>query len=197
MRPLHWNIAGTVIVGVGFTLLAGAADTPKPTEPIKLNVKLGLWEIATQANISGMPPLSDDMLSKLTPDQRARMQAAMQASMADAAKPKLAKHCVTAEKVARGLDMDRHDSSNCQKKIATNTASELELNESCAGADGTMVLSEHIQLSGSLLGGSEQMTGSVHFVKTAAGKAMTVDSTIKGQWLDASCGDIKDFQLEK
>jgi len=37
----------------------------------------------------------------------------------------------------------------------------------------------------------------VHYVKNAGGKAMTVDSTIKGQWLGASCGDIKDYQLEK
>ena len=179
----------------GFTavLLAGAAESAKPVDPIKLNIKLGLWEIATQANISGAPPIPEDAMAKMSPEQRARMQAAIQASMADVAKPRLAKHCVTQEKVAQGFNLDRqHDSATCQKKLLTNTATELQLTETCPEDNGSTSIDEHIQVSG-----SDQVAGTVHFVKTSGGKSMTVDSTIKGQWLAASCGDIKDFQLEK
>jgi hypothetical protein len=194
---MYWNIAGTLIAGLAAASLVSAADAAKPAEPVKLSVKLGLWEISSQGNISGVPPVSDDMMSKLSPDQRARMQAAIQASMAEASKPRVAKHCVTPEKIARGFDLNRQERTNCQRKIVTNSSSELEINETCTEPDGSSVLSEHISLAGSLLGGSEQMTGTVHYVKNAGGKAMTVDSTIKGQWLGASCGDIKDYQLEK
>lgn len=193
MRPKHWIIAALSIAACGAGSLVAAADSGTASVPVKLNIKLGLWEIATQANISGAPPISDDMMAKMSPEQRARMQAAIQASMADVAKPKLAKHCVTPEKVAQGFSLDRQrDNAACQKKIITNTASELQLSETCPEENGSTTIDEHIQLSG-----SDQVAGTVHYAKNNGGKSMTVDSTIKGQWLGASCGDIKDFQLEK
>jgi hypothetical protein len=193
MRPMHRVIAGLSIACIGAALLAGAAESAKPSDPIKLNIKLGLWEIATQANISGAPPIPEDALAKMSPEQRARMQAAIESSMAEVAKPRLAKHCVTQEKVAQGFNLDRHhDSTTCQKKFVTNTSTELQLSETCPEANGSTSIDEHIQLSG-----SDQVAGTVHFVKSNGGKSMTVDSTVKGQWLAASCGDIKDFELEK
>jgi hypothetical protein len=190
---MNWIIAGFSIAGLTTLLVAAAAEPTKPVDPIKLNIKLGLWEIATQANISGAPPIPEDALAKMSPEQRAHMQAAIQASMAEVAKPRLAKHCVTQEKVAQGFNLDRqHEGSTCQKKLVTNTSSELQLSETCPEDNGSTSIDEHIQLNG-----SDQVAGTVHFVKNAGGKSMTVDSTVKGQWLAASCGDIKDFQLEK
>jgi hypothetical protein len=190
---MHWIIAGLSIAGLSAVLFADAAESAKAADPIKLNIKLGLWEIATQANISGAPPIPDDALAKMSPEQRAHMQAAIQASMAEVAKPRLAKHCVTQEKVAQGFNLDhQHDGASCQKKFVTNTPSELQLSETCPEENGSTSIDEHIQLSG-----SDQVAGTVNFMKSNGGKSMTVDSTIKGQWLAASCGDIKDFELEK
>jgi len=190
---MHWIFAALSIAGFGAVRLADAADSAKPADPIKLNIKLGLWEIATQANISGAPPIPEDALAKMSPEQRAHMQAAIEASMAEVAKPRLAKHCVTQEKVAQGFNLDhQHEGAACQKKFVTNTSSELQLSETCPEANGSTTIDEHIQLSG-----SDQVAGTVHFMKSNGGKSMTVDSTIKGQWLAASCGDIKDFELEK
>jgi len=185
MQPKDWTFAG-LIAGLVLALVAAAAD------PVKLNVKPGLWEIASQNQISGAPPIPEEQLARLTPDQRARMEAAMQSSMADAAKPHLAKHCLTPEKIARGLDVDHHDDSHCQRKITSNSGSELELAETCQEDSGTTVLNEHFQLAG-----PEAVSGTVHVVRTSGGKAMTIDSTIHGEWLGASCGDVKDFQIEK
>ena len=193
MRLMHWAIAGLSMAGLSVMLFAGAAETAKAADPIKLNIKLGLWEIATQANISGALPIPEDSLAKMSPEQRAHMQAAIQASMAEVAKPRLAKHCLTQEKVAQGFNLDRqHDSTTCQKKLVTNTSTELQLSETCPEDNGSTSIDEHIRVSG-----SDQLAGTVHFVKSNGGKTMTVDSTVKGQWLATSCGDIKDFQLEK
>ena len=133
-----------------------------------------------------------DLIPGLTPEQRARFEAAMQASMANAAKPRLSKNCVTPEKIARGLDLDQHNDTSCQRKVVSNSASEMEFSEECGSDSGKSVISEHFQLSG-----SEQMTGNVHVVRTSGDKTMTIDSTIHGKWLGASCGDIKDFEIEK
>jgi hypothetical protein len=186
MLPTHWKVAGPLVAGLSLMLCAEAA------EPIKLNVKPGLWEIASEGQINGAPPVSGDMLARLTPEQRAKFEAAMQASMADAAKPRLSKHCMTPEKIQRGLDVEQHNNATCQKKMVSNSGSELEFSEDCTNERGNTSISEHFQLSG-----SEQLTGTVHVVSTAGDKTMTVNSTIHGKWLGASCGDIKDYELEK
>lgn len=185
MLPTHWTIAGTLAC-LSLMLFAEAA------EPIKLNVKPGLWEIASEGQINGAPPVSDDMMARLTPEQRAKFEAAMQASMANAAKPRLSKHCMTPEKIQRGLDVEEHSNTTCQKKVLSNSASAMEISEDCSDDHGTTSINEHFELSG-----PEQITGTVHLVRTAGGKSMTVNSTIHGKWLGASCGDIKDYELEK
>ncbi|HXR18439.1 MAG TPA: DUF3617 domain-containing protein [Steroidobacteraceae bacterium] len=186
MQPTQWTIAGAALAGLVIVLLAAAA------EPVKLNIKPGLWEIASQNQITGAPPISDDMLARLTPEQRARFEASMQASMANATKPRLAKHCVTPEKIARGLDVEQHNDASCQKKLVSNSTSEMEISEDCNNPKDHTVISEHVQLSG-----SEQLTGTVHVVKSSGDRTMTVDSTIHGKWLSASCGDVKDFEIEQ
>jgi hypothetical protein len=185
MLPTHWKIAGT-FAGLSLILLAEAA------EPIKLNVKPGLWEIASQGQINGAPPIPEEQLARLTPEQRARFEAAMQASMANAAKPRLSKHCMTPEKIQRGLDVQQHNDSSCEKKVVSNSASELEFSEDCRSEHGNTSINEHFQLDG-----SEQLSGTVRAVNTAGGKTMTVDSSIHGKWLGASCGDVKDMETEK
>jgi hypothetical protein len=186
MLPTHWKIAGALVAGLSLMFIAGAG------EPIKLNVKPGLWEIASEGQINGAPPIPEDMLARLTPEQRANFEASMQASMANAAKPRLSKHCMTPEKIRRGLDVEQHNNASCQKKVLSNSASEMDVTEDCSDANGSTSIGEHFELSG-----SEQITGTVHVVRTAGGKTMTVNSTIHGKWLGASCGDIKDFELEK
>jgi hypothetical protein len=183
---MDWKSAGTVVAGLALTLIAAAA------EPVKLNVKPGLWEIASENQISGTPGIPEDELARLTPEQRARFEAAMQAGMSEAAKPHLAKHCLTPEKIARGLDVDHHDDGSCEKKLISNTGSELQLTETCKENGGSTLINEHFQLAG-----SEAVSGTVHVVRNSGGKTMTIDSSVHGKWLGASCGDIKDFQLEK
>ena len=68
-------------LGAATVVLAYAADVPQ------LNVKLGLWEIATHPQVNGSLPITDDQLAKLPPDQRAKFEAAMQAAVARGAQP--------------------------------------------------------------------------------------------------------------
>lgn len=185
MRTKTWILAGTLWAALG-GLAALAAD------PVKLGIKPGLWEISSENQFSGAPPVSDEQLARLTPDQRARMQALMQASMAEAAKPHLAKHCMTPEKIARGLDLDENKNTGCQRKILSNSGSELQMTETCPLNGGSTVLDEHFKTMG-----SDAIVGTVHVVRTEGGKTMTVNSTVHGQWLGPSCGDIKDFEIEQ
>lgn len=62
--------ASRLLVAVGLLLPAGAlAD--------RLNIKPGLWETTSTTHTSGVPPLPKAMLDKMTPAQRADMEASM------------------------------------------------------------------------------------------------------------------------
>jgi Spy/CpxP family protein refolding chaperone len=60
-----------------------------------LNVKLGLWETTFVAQTSGMPPIDT---SNLTPEQRARIEAAMEMAKNRAATPHTVRTCLTSRR---------------------------------------------------------------------------------------------------
>ncbi len=75
-----------------FSTALWGADKVQP-----LNVKLGLWEVTSTTNVSGMPPIPDDVLARMTPEQRARMEAAMKARSGEGPKTTVRKECITKE----------------------------------------------------------------------------------------------------
>ena len=70
------------------TLLAHAQDT------VKLNVKLGLWEVTTSGKPLGQLP--EEMLQRIPPERRQQVIASMQAAMT---KPETHQQCLTAAKL--------------------------------------------------------------------------------------------------
>ncbi len=160
---------------------ARAADTPQ------MNMKLGLWEITVQPQMSGMPPLSDAQLQNIPPDKRAQIMAAMQSRMG----PHVVKECITPEKQAQGFSAARGNASNCQSTVVTNTGSQFEVHNECTDGDRKMSITTHVQSDG-----AGQMSGNVTSVITHGGQTMNVNATLKARWLGASCGDIKDVQVE-
>ena len=78
------------------TPLAGWA-----VDPVPMDVKLGLWEttMTNQTDISSMIP--PEVLARLTPEQRAKMEAAMQGR--GGARTSTTKHCVTKDTINEAL----------------------------------------------------------------------------------------------
>jgi hypothetical protein len=143
--------------------------------------------------MSGQMPIPEEQLAKMTPEQRARLQAAMQSGMANGSKPRIYKECMTPEKIARGFEMDRGaDEASCKRTIVSSTSSELTLHDECNRPERQSVTDVHFEIKG-----GTQMNGKINVVVTSSGKTMTVDSTVQGKWLSASCGTVKDAELEK
>ena len=173
--------------GAAAMVLANAADVPQ------LNVKLGLWEIATHPQVNGSLPITDDQLAKLPPDQRAKFEAAMQAALARGAQPRVFKECMTAEKRSRGFDAGSDQSkTNCKVTLVTNTANEFESHRECLTEDGKQSTSVHFQVVS-----ADHVSGTVNALISHGGKTMTVNSTMEGKWLGADCGSVKDIEIEK
>jgi len=166
--------------------LAQAADIPQ------LNVKLGLWEVATHPQVNGNLPITEEQLQKLPPEQRAKFEAAMQAAIARGAQPRVFKECMTAEKRSRGFNAGSDQSKNCQVTLITNTPSEFESHRECSTEDGKQSTSVHFRVVS-----SDHVSGTVNALISHGAKTMTVNSTMEGKWLGADCGSIKDMELEK
>jgi hypothetical protein len=180
--PMKLKIVSRLaLCAVAVTTLVQAADYTKP------NIKPGLWEVTVTPRMSGEMPIPDDQLAKMTAEQRAKVEAMVKG---EASKPHVYKDCMTPEKIAKGFQMEQGpDELACKRNIISSTASELTLHDECNHTNRKSVSDVHFTFKS-----GTQIDGTMHIVTTASGKSMTVDSTVAGKFVTASCGAIKDAE---
>jgi hypothetical protein len=159
-----------IVAGLALAALAFAAE--------RLNVKTGLWEITAITVTQGVPPMPAEVLSKLTPEQRAKLEGVFQSS---AAKPHThtSKECVTEEDLAQPFSAN--DDKNCVSTVVKSTATSQEVDVSCGGEIGG---------KGKLRVQTptpESMTGDFEIQAGNGDEPMTIKTQLKGRWLGASC----------
>ena len=146
------------------------------------NVKTGAWEMTTTTVSTGnlMPP---EMLARMSPEQRARMEQAMQAH---SGKPttRVDKDCVTKE----DLDQDRlfksDNDSACTRKIVQKSATRVVLEQTC-GAPRASTATVTIETQT-----PESVTTAVDIAMAGGSGKMHMQG--HGRWLGASCAGIKE-----
>jgi hypothetical protein len=171
----------TILLGVGL----GAAVVTAAVAAT-LNVKPGLWEITSQGEASGMPPIPPQALAQMSPEQRAQMMAAMQSAMGRMNQPNVMRSCVTQKMLDRGLDLQHQgDNENCKQTVVGSTSHSLDLRMECTGqqkTNGTM----HIDALN-----PQTFSGTFNMVSTDGTNTMTVKRTMQGKWLGSDCGNVK------
>ena len=75
-----------------------------------LDVKTGQWETTTSGQMTGMPAIPPEVLAKLTPEQRAKMESAMGAR---GAKPIVSTYCLTKDKLEQAWNTGQSMAKNC------------------------------------------------------------------------------------
>jgi hypothetical protein len=172
---------------VFFFLIASAAAE-------NLNIKPGLWEVTSKTDAKGAPPISaaqreemEKQLAQLSPENRAKAEAAMKAAQARQGQPVVRKSCITKEDLSKPLAFDggRGDGS-CTRTILKSTSSVQEVRLDCTNnahkSGGTLrIVATNPEAWSGTLDGSASDTGG----------AMTLKSTVSGKWLGADCGSIK------
>ena len=158
-----------------------AEDAIKP-----LDVKLGLWETTSTFQSSGMPPVNipPDALARMTPDQRAKVEAMMKGQ--GSSRTTTTKSCMTREKMKRS-EMFYDEQKQCTKTVVSSSSSKLEMRLQCTmegggKADGTVRVERM---------NSESTKGSVQMVSTSGDHTMNMNSTFTSKWLGPDCGDVK------
>ena len=168
-----------IVLVLACSLAVWAANKVQP-----LNVKVGLWEVTTTVTSNGQMPIPADLLARLTPEQRARMEERMKANSASKARTTTHRNCLTREKLDRGETFSE-DRKTCTETVVTSTNSQVEVRVVCENqgvkSNGTL----HIDALN-----PENVKGSMHMLAAGGDHSMNMSSTFSGKWIGSSCGDL-------
>ena len=157
-----------------------AADKVQP-----LNVKTGLWEMTMTTTTSGTMPISPELAAKLTPEQRARMEATMKAHSTEKTRTTTYKDCMTKEKLEKGVDFGKTD-SKCTPTVVNSTASSVDTRFSCEPLDVKTSGTIHFEALN-----LENIRGSGQTSATGGGNTMNVKMSWTGKWVGPTCGQTE------
>jgi Protein of unknown function (DUF3617) len=180
-------------IGLALSAAAAVVLSARADQPVNLGVDMGLWQLTTQAQVSGvLSPELQQKLQSLPPDQRARIQAAMQAAMAAAQREHVFEDCMTPKRWSRGIDSGDH-SAQCKSTLVSNTRTDFEYRRICTPPDGN----GHTETAHFHMLDPHHVSGTVEVVQTGGGHPTTIHETVAGKWLGSSCGSVKDSQVVK
>jgi len=173
---------------IGFMAAALAAGaTLGLAQQTNLDVKPGLWEITSTGQSSGLPPNID--LGRLTPEQRARVEAAIRARQAKGAQTRTYKSCLTKERLKEDVfsDFGKESGMSCKRTVVSNTRHLADYKLECSSDDGKKTAgSMHIEALS-----NENVIGTVKMTLGDSANTMNVNVDLRAKWLGDACGDVK------
>jgi len=164
-------------------LASPAADKITP-----LDVKLGLWETTTSNQTSGAPPIPDELLARLTPDQRAKMEATFKAQQARAV-PRVNKSCLTKEGLEKAMTWGNQDNNTCKRTVTTSSSSKQDIRFECGDESNRMKSSGTIHVE-ALNSENVKGTGTVQMTSGDSARSMNMQINFSAKWLSADCGAL-------
>lgn len=176
-----WRMKLTTGIVFLLPVLAWSADSITP-----LDVKLGLWESSSTSQMSGAPPIPDAILQKLTPEQRARMEAAQKAREAKGPQTHTQQTCLTKESLAKAMDFGHGDSSNCTRTVLRSSSREQDIRFNCdiQGMKGSSEI--HVEATD-----NEHVTGNAKTNSAGGGNNMNIKVSFKAHWIGSDCSAMK------
>lgn len=177
-----------------FTLVLFSVSAVAATD--NFNIKPGLWETTTSSQSQGSPSVPpeqkaerDKMMARMSPEMRARIEAAQKKYQANAGAPHVRKSCVTKEDLNKPMSFeDAKEGGKCTKTVLKSTSSTQEIRVDCA--DDRYKSSGTIRVTAS---NPENWSGTLDTTLTpvAGGAPITVKTNMSGKWLGPDCGDVK------
>jgi len=169
----RWLGAGLAITCLALPQLASAAE--------KLNVKLGLWEITTVVETSGVPPLPKELLDKIPAEQRAKMLAELNRGGANGPHKEVNRECVTQKDLDKPFRMEA--AQGCKGTLVTSTRTAQEIQMVCTG---------QVKGQGMFKVSAPTPTSMQGVFDMKSGDAFNIKGQMTGRWLGADCGEEAD-----
>jgi len=166
----------------GVLTLAALAMLLATASAQTFNVKTGLWQINGTRETTGALPIPPAMLNNMSPEQRQRFEAAMQAQMNHPMQQSY-KSCLTQQDLDQGFKPDRPE---CTSKVLSKSSSGEKVRMDCRNEMGTMsVLTDWHIID------REDATGTAETTMTGNdGRSMKSTGNMKAKWLSADCGGV-------
>jgi Protein of unknown function (DUF3617) len=156
------------------------------TEP--LDVKTGLWQVTETSTPSGLPPIPANMqamMDKMTPEQRAKMEAMMKSRFGGTPQSSSYKKCVTKEELES--NPWNKPEEKCDWTVVNSTGSEMEVKtNSCTAGKNLGMMQTDVDLKIHVVD-SENVQATMQLTSNGNGTTMKGSGTYTGKWLAASC----------
>ncbi len=151
---------------------------------VPMNVKTGLWQSTSTMTAIGGIGLPPEMLAQLTPEQRARYEAALQARNGAHTSTMTHKECLTQKDLTTnpfGKDDEPNEGLECHRTVINSTSSDAEIRETCSGeASMTFMVKIHAV-------DREHTVGTGEGTATMGGHTMKSSIKFDTKWLGATC----------
>ncbi len=171
-----------VLTGCGLlSFLVFAQESRKP----------GLWETSVTVQMPGMG-IPEDRLAKMTPEQRAQVEAMMSSRLGRGAQPTTNRSCETPETLKREQTYGADRGKTCKSTPVSSSGSKQVIQLSCENenmkSDGTITVDTP---------DSEHFNGTIVMHVNSQGRIMDMNQKISGKWISSDCGDVKPRQSTK
>ena len=153
-----------------------AADSIQP-----LDVKLGQWETTITSEGSGLPPIPPEVLNRLTPEQRAKMEERMKDYASKGPRTTTHKSCLKKEDLDKAMSFGT-DQKSCTRNIITSNRSRQEVHMDCAIGGGKQTGTIRVEAVS-----SESVKGTTQMTMTNGERTMNINSSFSSKWLGAAC----------
>jgi hypothetical protein len=173
---------GMKMLGLAVGLVAGVVTLASAAS---LDVATGLWEVTSQGETSGMPPIPLEALAHMTPEQQQKVKAAMAEAIGRSGQPIVTRACITQQQLDRGLHFSPREQPNCKQTTLNTSAHTMDAHMICTGeqrANGNL----HVEATD-----RHAITGDFDFVSSDGKNTITIKRTLAGKWLSSDCGTVK------
>jgi len=151
-----------------------------------LRVKVGLWETTTTTTRHGAIPVPPDLLARLTPDQRARIEAKLKADADGKTTTRTSKNCLTQAQLEDGRLYENRD-LECKQTIDDSTPTTLNAHWDCAMDSGVKGSGQaHFEAAS-----PTSVSGAIHISFSMGGHPVDSETTMSSKWLGPACGDVR------
>jgi len=173
----------TTLGALSFLQTAPVNQPPSGYQPLSVNT--GLWTTKTVITQSGQAAIPDEVLARMTPEQRAKAQASLQPRLNGQPITRTSQNCLTADELKNG-SVFNPDKEQCTEKLLNSSATSVEFTVSCQ--EPSMQTSTHLTLTATDPG---DVTGTGTTTVTVNGRTMTSNTQFTAKWLSASCPSSK------
>ena len=147
-----------------------------------LKVKVGLWQTTMTGRTSGALPVPPDVMARLTPEQRAKVEEQIRSSAGEA-QTSTYKNCLNEGDLEKGPNFGQAD-KECTQVVVNSSSRKMEMRFECKGTEMNMSGNVTVEALS-----PESLKGLVHSSFSSDGHTADTTATFTSHWIGSKCTD--------